>query len=65
MKHISQYQAGVLEHLRRADGSGIVHVEVRHDDRCGVFSQGDCDCQPTVESGARIERKYGSRRVER
>ena len=37
----------------------IVHVEVRHDDDCGIFEDRPCDCEPETESGARVERKYG------
>lgn len=38
---------------------GVCHVEVRHADECARWSDGSCDCEPTLEVGARIERKYG------
>jgi len=47
--------------LKHADvlGPGVHHVEVRHDDWCSLLSGGVCDCAPDVESGARMEKKYG------
>lgn len=34
------------------------HVEIRHDDGCAHWEGDACDCDPDVESGTRIRRKY-------
>ena len=53
------YMPAVLEHAEVL-GPGVHHVEIRHDDWCSLLNgRGVCDCAPDVESGARIEKKYG------
>lgn len=34
-------------------------VEILHDDECGVFLGGACDCAPDIASGPMIDAKYG------
>lgn len=41
----------------------IKHVEVRHDDDCGIWNQRHCDCGPDIETGKRIDRKYVHDRI--
>ena len=54
------YSKVLLSHLREVQFSpGVHHIEVRHNDDCGFFRDKPCDCEPVVESGARVERKYG------
>ena len=38
----------------------VHHVEVRHDADCAFWHDHACDCSPTIETGARVDRKYGS-----
>ena len=50
----------VLRHLEDGVTPGrVLHVEVRHDDWCRAWGGGSCNCTPEVESGARVDRKYG------
>lgn len=58
------YLEVLAQHLLRTGSTpGIVrHVEVRHDDECGIFDDSECNCSPVVETGARIDRKYRPRR---
>ena len=37
---------------------GLAAIEIRHDDDCPRLTGGECDCDPEIESGARIARKY-------
>jgi hypothetical protein len=37
---------------------GVHHVEVHHAHDCGFWEGGPCDCDPIIESGARVDRKY-------
>ena len=53
------YVPALLEHLRETPMGGVVHVEVRHDADCGFWHDHACDCSPTIETGARVDRKYG------
>ena len=53
------YLRQVLEHAKDVRPGEVVQVEVRHDDDCGIFEGRPCDCEPEVESGERVERKYG------
>ena len=55
------YLRQVLENVKHARAGEVVHVEVRHDDSCGILKGRACDCQPDVESGQRVERKYGGK----
>jgi hypothetical protein len=52
-----------LDQVRAAgaqQGPGVYHVEVRHDAWCDLLhGRGPCNCNPTVQSGAAINRKYG------
>ena len=52
------YVRVLLKHMRRTPKAGVVHVEVRHDHGCAFLSDRPCDCQPEVESGARVDAKY-------
>lgn len=38
---------------------GVHHIEVRHDDDCAFWRGLPCDCEPIIETGARVDRKYG------
>jgi hypothetical protein len=29
--------------------TGLHHVNIKHDDGCGIWKGGDCDCDPDVE----------------
>ena len=59
----SRYLQALLAHLREApaDPGSVVHVEVRHDDDCGIWAGRPCDCSPEIETGGRVERKYDRR----
>ena len=59
MKRLPPYLRQVLEHAKDVRPGEVVHVEVRHDNWCGIYEGRACDCEPEVESGARVERKYG------
>lgn len=50
----------LLEHLRHAPPQAgvITHVEVFHDDWCGIFEGRECDCTPDIASGPAIQKKY-------
>lgn len=53
------YIAAVLAHFaERGIRPDVHHVEVRHDDDCGMWSGDPCDCSPVVESGDRVDQKY-------
>ena len=54
------YLPVLLEHLTQTPTvrEGVHHVEVRHHDDCGMFHGKPCDCEPEIESGARVNRKY-------
>lgn len=56
-----RYLALVLAHLeaQRPKPGTFVHVEVRHDDDCALWDGGDCNCEPEIETGQRVDRKYG------
>ena len=59
MSRLPTYLRQVLRNVKDVRPGEIVHVEVRHDDGCGIFEDRSCDCQPEVESGKRVDRKYG------
>ena len=59
MTRLPTYLRQALEHAKDIRSGEIVHVEVRHDGDCGIFEDRPCDCQPDVESGVRVDRKYG------
>ena len=61
MATLPSYLKQALEHAKDVRPGEIVHVEVRHDDDCGIFENRACDCAPEVESGRRVDRKYGER----
>lgn len=48
------------EHFKHAPlAPGLVtHVEVYHDDDCGVWKGAICDCTPEIASGPAIQAKY-------
>ena len=51
----------MLGHLQKTGlEPGEVHViEVRHDDDCPMLDGKPCNCTPVIETGARVDRKYG------
>lgn len=60
MKSLPTYLKQVLKHVKDVPpGQIVLHVEVQHDDWCGIYEGRSCDCEPSVLSGARIELKYG------
>ena len=59
MTRSPNYLRQVLQHGKDVPPGEVVHVEVRHDDDCGIFENRACDCEPEVESGDRVDRKYG------
>ena len=59
MNRFPPYLRQALANVKHVRPGEVVHVEVRHDDDCGIFEGRPCDCEPEVESGARVERKYG------
>jgi hypothetical protein len=53
----------IRQHLERSGElrpGSVVHIEVRHDDGCAHWTGGRCDCAPELETGTRIEAKYGA-----
>lgn len=54
----------ILRHLRETEPpvGGIVHLEVRHDASCAHWDGWPCDCEPEIETGQRVQRKYGGER---
>ena len=58
MNRLPSYLRQALEHMKHARPGEVIHVEIRHDDWCPIFEGGPCNCDPDVESGARVERKY-------
>ena len=59
-----RYLQALLAHLRETppDPGTVVHVEVRHDDDCGIWGGRPCDCSPAIETGANVDQKYGRER---
>ena len=57
-----RYLDALLEIGKAAPIGSIIHVEVQHDDDCAFFRDKPCDCEPVVESGIRVEQKYGGER---
>lgn len=57
-RHVSEIIREHLEGVGLEPGQ-VHHVEVRHAEHCPFWDGHDCDCEPEVESGARVERKYG------
>jgi hypothetical protein len=56
-----KYLPALAEHVRQTPPkAGVVHVEVRHDDDCPIFSGKPCACDAVIETGARIDEKYGA-----
>lgn len=58
---MSNYIRQLLKHLQEnpPEPGDVHHVEVRHDDDCRIWDGRPCDCEPVVESGARVNRRYG------
>ena len=54
-----RYVEGLVEHLEGAPMGTVLHVEIRHDDNCRIFRGRPCNCDPEIESGVRVDRKYG------
>lgn len=53
------YVRVLREHFRHAPtAEGVTHVEIYHDDWCGVFKGLFCDCEPEIVSGPAIQEKY-------
>ena len=48
----------LLAHAKGRAGE-VFHIEVRHDDWCEIFHNRACNCDPEIESGSRVDRKYG------
>lgn len=55
-----RYIHPLLRHLQEMElePGQVHHIEVRHDDGCQVWDGKPCDCEPVVESGDRVDRKY-------
>jgi hypothetical protein len=53
-----KYIERVLQKLNSGEPlePGVHHVQVRHDDRCGIFDGEPCDCESDVELEAQRER---------
>lgn len=52
----------IIRHVLDSDRlrhPGVHHVEVLHGDDCARWRGEPCDCNPTVISGAPVDRKYG------
>lgn len=64
MSRRPRYLDAILAHLRSAppEPGTVVHLEVRHDDDCLYWSGLWCDCAPEIETGDRVNRKYGGER---
>lgn len=64
MSPLPNYVRALRKHLQEnpPERGAVEHVEIRHDDWCRIFEGGTCDCEPVVESGTRIDRKYGGGR---
>ena len=60
MPKITRYVPYILKHLLEvAPPPGMVrHIEIRHDLWCGIFRGLECNCEPIIETGDRINRKY-------
>jgi hypothetical protein len=58
-RSLPQYLEDLVDRLTGAPTGSILHVEIRHDDDCPVFRHRPCGCEPIIESGKRIDRKYG------
>ena len=58
---MSKLLEAMLGHLEKTGlEPGEVHViEVRHDDDCPMLDGKPCNCTPVIETGARVDRKYG------
>lgn len=56
-----RYLRALRGHLKDnpPDPGELHHVEVRHDPDCPHWDGGSCDCDAEVESGERVDRKYG------
>ncbi len=59
MTRLPPYLRQALENVKDVRRGEVVQVEIRHDDDCGIFENRACDCQPEVESGKRVDQKYG------
>lgn len=56
------YLKALLRHLEDnpPEPGAVEHVEVRHDSGCArLRGTGSCDCDPEVETGARVDERYG------
>mgnify|MGYP006919379143 CR=1 FL=1 len=42
----------------KVDTGAVKHVEVLHENDCGIWHDRVCDCEPKVVSGPAIDRKY-------
>jgi hypothetical protein len=53
-----RYLDALLRHLRAVgiEPGKVHHVEVRHDDGCAHWKGRPCDCEPEIETGARVDR---------
>lgn len=59
MTRLPTYLRQVPRNVKDVPAGEVIHVEIRHDDDCGTFKGRACDCEPEVESGQRVDRKYG------
>lgn len=57
-----RYLDALLRHLQEtgAQRGAVTHVEIRHLDGCAFWRGKPCNCEPEVETGARIDAKYGT-----
>ena len=61
MKNRPTYIDALIHHLETVgvEPGTVTHLEVRHDAGCAIWSRRSCDCEPEVESGARVDDKFG------
>ena len=56
---VPRYLGALLKIGKAAPMGSIIHVEIRHDDDCRIFRGRPCNCEPEIESGVRVDGKYG------
>lgn len=53
----------LAHHLKETSFSpGVHHLDILHDDDCGIFQGHACDCEPSIVSGPLIDAKYEGRK---
>jgi len=61
------YRRKLLRHLKESPlpAGRVSHCEVRHDDWCALLKgSGLCNCNPDIETGVRIDRKYSAQETD-